>query len=128
MIQPPLPPIDFRPDSQAMKEYHAKMTEYVNTKEEARLCQIPLILIDNAEGWPQTLSDRPRKPGTAKRVPWGGMTQDEKREAKRAKRRKEPLLCRDCGEKPRLMKKTRCWQCDQDAQVRNEERSHKRKR
>jgi hypothetical protein len=111
-----------------MKEYHAKMTEYVNAKEEARLCQIPLILLDNTEGWPQTSQDRPRKPGTAKRVPWGGMTQDEKREAKRAKRRKEPLPCRDCGERPRLMKKVRCWQCDQDAQIRNDARDRKRKR
>jgi len=128
MIQRPNPPTDFRPDSAEFQRYHRDFTAWVLAKEEERLCQIPLILLDNSEGWPQTTVERSRKPGTAKRVPWGGFTQDEGREAKRAKRRKTPLLCRDCQERPRLNKKVRCFQCDQDAQIRNEERSHKRKR
>ena len=126
MLHPPSPPTDFRPDSPAMLQYHADMTQYVNAKEEERLCQIPLILIDNTEGWPATLHGGPQAKRKTCKPAWGKHDLDHEKEAT-PRRERAVRPCMDCGG-IRVKKKARCFECDLKAQEREQVRNHKRKR
>ena len=132
MIQPPSPPTDFRPDSSEFQRYHRDFTAWVLAKEEERLCQIPLILIDNREEWPQTLQSGPKARRKIKKPAWGLHDREYMREAKRAQRARDVKAPRPCMEpeclEPREGKKARCHAHNLEAQEREQVRNHKRKR